>query len=77
MKEIQNKILDDFFLKNHKKHLHPFNYSLFQDICHRITVQSTYSRFFNDNPQGLDERNAGKPARSGETRQDMSREKRE
>jgi len=48
MKEINNKILDDFLAKNHQRCHSLFMGSVFQDICGRIFVNSAYSRFLNE-----------------------------
>jgi hypothetical protein len=47
MKEINSKILDDFMTHKHQMSHQRFTYSLFQDVCHRISVDSAYSRYLN------------------------------
>ena len=50
MKEINNRILDDFLAKNHQRCQARFTGSEFQDICGRIFINSAYSRFLNNGP---------------------------
>ncbi|HTA75980.1 MAG TPA: hypothetical protein VK791_02345 [bacterium] len=47
MKEFHSKILDNFIAKNHGKSRRRFAYTLFQDVCRRLLVDSAYSRFLN------------------------------
>jgi hypothetical protein len=47
MKEINSKILDDFMIHHHQLIHQRFTYALFQDVCHRISFNSAYSRYLN------------------------------
>lgn len=54
MKELKSKVLDNFIANNSKKIHKHFNYGLFQDICHRLSIPSAYSRYLNDRYQFQD-----------------------
>jgi hypothetical protein len=58
VKEIKNRILEDFLAKNNQRCHERFTGTVFQDICGRVFVNSAYSRFLNDHGSGMDNRTA-------------------
>lgn len=58
MKEIKNRVLEDFLAKNNQRCHERFAGTVFQDICGRVFVDSAYSRFLNAHGFVMDDRAA-------------------
>lgn len=44
MKEINSKILDNFFVHSHHKSFERFTCTVFQDVCQKFSLNEAYSR---------------------------------